>query len=119
MKRKLLIVDVESEDRTPLPPALKQQIGLLSKLSGEQFFAYGRQLDTPTKARAWLMDKRNWFPGQSWIVRWEGLVPRICENHGQKLYDEPCDMGIPEVVVVKQVSIRAGARDVEDESVVE
>ena len=118
-KRKLLIVDTTSEEDLPIDPAVKTEMGKIAKLTGEQLLSYGRDLSTVARSRAWLMDKRNWFKGHMWIIRWDGLVPRICEAHGEKLYTEPRDNGLPSHVVVRQAAIRASGKDIEEDIVVE
>lgn len=112
---------MEGEKLVPLPPTVQAQRDILAKLTGEQFTNYGRNLDTVPRAWAWLADRRNWFKGQMWIIRWDGLTPTITENHGEKLTQGPPvgDPGLAECVVVGQVSRRAGAKDIEEESVVE
>lgn len=118
-QRKLLIVDVEEKAPIPIAPAVKAEMEKIAKLTGDALQAYGRQLDNVNKARAWLMDRRNWFKGQMWIVRWDGLIPTVCENHGEKLYSEPWDNGLPETVVIGQVRRRESGRDIEEDPVVE
>lgn len=121
--RKLLIVDVEgSSVQRPQKPAVREQVHYLSTLKkgDTSWELYGKNLDTVAKARAWLMDRRNWFKGQMWIIRWDGLTPTITEKHGQELLDNPDDDGLPEVVIRHQQDVRSGAKeDTEEPSVIE
>lgn len=115
--RKLLIVDLTDDS----PAAIKviektvEQVKL-SALTGSAFAEYGRDLSTVARARAWLTDSRNWFSGQMYIIKWDGIVPKICSNQGQKLIDEPWDNGLPEVVAVGQRNIREGKREKEEDT---
>lgn len=64
--------------------------------------SFGYNLDTVTKARQWLTNPQNWFRSNLFIIKWDGLLPRISEHHGQRLINEPWDNGLPEVVVMEQ-----------------
>jgi len=128
VKRKLLIVDVEDRP-TDFSKATPQQIvriretevesRALATLTGEAFHQYGSTLFTVAKARAWLVDRRNWHLGQMFIIRWNGLRPTICETYGKKLAREWWDDGLPETVIVNQHGIREGRKELELDSVVE
>jgi len=113
MARKLLIVDVEpTRDLMKATPKELGQAavrGELAKLTGSAFVEYGRNLDTIDRARAWLTDQRNWFSGQMFIVKWDGLTPTVCASHGEKLIREYWDDGLPSVVVIHQRNVRSGA----------
>ena len=63
-------------------------------------FGYG--LDTVQKARQWLTNPQNWFKSNLFIIKWDGLLPRICEQHGQRLINEPWDDGLAHTVMVEQ-----------------
>ena len=96
MSRKMLMVD----DTTQLLELPKE------KLERE----FGLDLNTIPKARRWLTNPQNWFESQTFILRWDGLVPYICRRHGLRLLQEPWDDGIPEVVVREQMRLRSGGR---------
>lgn len=64
--------------------------------------SFGYNLDTVAKARQWLTHPQNWFRSELFILRWDGLLPRISERHGRRLINEPWDNGLPEVVVWEQ-----------------
>lgn len=68
---------------------------------------FGYNLDTVAKARQWLTHPQNWFKSTLFIIKWDGLVPRIAEHHGQRLVNEPLDNGLAEVVVTEQRKRRA------------
>jgi hypothetical protein len=57
-------------------------------------------------ARRWLTHPSNWFESELFIIKWDGLVPRISRRHGQRLLDEPWDDGLPEVVLRQQREAR-------------
>ena len=65
-------------------------------------FGLGYELDTVEKARQWLTHPSNWFKSGLFILKWDGLVPRIAETHGKRLIAEPYDDGLPSVVVFEQ-----------------
>lgn len=69
---------------------------------------FGLDLNTIPKARRWLTNPQNWFESQTFILKWDGLVPFICRRHGLRLLQEPWDDGLPEVVVREQMRLRSG-----------
>ena len=107
---KLTIVD----DGTPEIRVIKAAVQI-DKLSDD----FGRNLDTIAKARQWLTNPHNWFRGTLFILKWDGLLPTICERHGQRLIDEPHDDGLPIVVVCHQWDLRNGKKDPEFDDVEE
>ena len=94
---KITIEDVVEEKREPLQK---------DPLPEE----FGRNLDTVERARKWLTNPHNWFEGRVFILRWEGLVPKISSYHGQRLAHEVWDNGIPWVVVREQLRLKRGGR---------
>lgn len=70
--------------------------------------SFGRNLDTIEKARRWLTNPRNWFTSELFILRWDGLLPRISRRHGERLVRETWDDGLPWVVVREQRLLRGG-----------
>lgn len=99
--RRFKIVDVTSD--APVIVITKDMIEPL----GEDF---GRNLDTIKKARQWLTNPHNWHEGETFVLKWEGLLCTICKKHGRRLIDEPWDDGLPEVVVREQIRLRRGGR---------
>lgn len=73
----------------------------------------GYNLDTIEKARQWLINPQNWFKSELFILRWEGLIPKISERHGRRLIAEPWDDGLPWTVVYEQKKLRARGGAVE------
>lgn len=116
-KRKLLIVDVEEPPKPPLPSAFESERAKLSLLQGEARLDYGKNLDTVAKAYAWLTDSRNWFDGQTFIVKWDCYLPTVCSNHGSQLLMNPSDDGLARVVVVRQRELKTRPRPEEEEDV--
>jgi hypothetical protein len=67
---------------------------------------FGYNLDTIEKARKWLTNPKNWFRSELFILKWDGIVPRISEKHGQRLINEPWDDGLPWAAVYGQKMLR-------------
>lgn len=68
---------------------------------------FGYNLDTIEKARRWLTNPQNWFKSELFILKWDGLIPRISERHGRRLIAEPWDDGLPWTVVYEQKQRRS------------
>jgi hypothetical protein len=64
--------------------------------------SFGRNLDTITKARQWLTNPHNWFESELFILKWDGLLPRISRKHGMRLRTETWDDGLPWCAVFEQ-----------------
>ena len=64
--------------------------------------SFGRNLDTLEKARLWLTNPHNWHTGKLFILRWDGLIPTIMEDHARNLIKNPQDDGLPWCVVFGQ-----------------
>lgn len=77
---------------------------------------FGLSLDTVAKAREWLTNPNNWFESTVFILKWDGLLPKVSARHGQRLVDEPWDDGLAQVVVREQVRLRRGGKQEEPES---
>jgi hypothetical protein len=92
MKKRLLIVDVEEITVKPVPGSSR---GIDPK-----------NIQTISQARAWLVDPNNWFPENTRIIRWEGLVPKVSAEHGVKLLNDPKDDGLPWSVVFTQMTLK-------------
>lgn len=67
----------------------------------------GYELDTIEKARTWLTNPNNWFRSKLFILKWEGLIPRVSEEHGRRLIEEPWDDGLPWAAMHGQAQRRA------------
>lgn len=96
-KRRMLIVDVAPENQT-----VYQQNPLPRE--------FGLNLDTVAKARQWLTNPHNWFNSETFILKWDGLVPMVCRRRGERLLKEPWDDGLPIVVVAEQIRLRRGGK---------
>jgi hypothetical protein len=64
--------------------------------------SFGRNLDTLEKARLWLTNPHNWHIGKLFILKWNGLLPTVMEEHGRRLIENPQDDGLPWCVVYEQ-----------------
>ena len=64
--------------------------------------SFGRNLDTLEKARLWLTNPNNWHAGKLFILKWDGLLCTVMEEHGRRLLENPEDMGLPWAVVYGQ-----------------
>ena len=64
--------------------------------------SFGRNLDTLEKARQWLTNPHNWHLGTLAILKWNGLLCTIRQDHGERLLKEPFDGGLPWCVVTEQ-----------------
>jgi hypothetical protein len=64
--------------------------------------SFGRDLDTLEKARLWLTNPHNWHTGKLFILKWNGLLCSIMEEHGKRLLDNPQDNGLPWCAVYGQ-----------------
>ena len=64
--------------------------------------SFGRNLDTLEKARLWLTNPHNWHPGTFAILKWNGLLCSVRQDHGERLLREPWDDGLPWCVVFEQ-----------------
>lgn len=102
MPRKLLIVDMDDGAPAKFFPT-KENTPPLSE-------EFGRNLDTIAKARQWLTNPHNWLDQDSFVVKWDGLIVKIAKRHGMRLFDEPHDLGLPEVIVREQIRLRKGGR---------
>jgi hypothetical protein len=71
---------------------------------------FGRNLDSIEKARQWLTNPHNWFDSSFWIIKWDGIICKVCRRQGERLIREPNDQGLPMVVVAEQFRIRKGGR---------
>jgi hypothetical protein len=67
----------------------------------------GYNLDTIEKARAWLSDPKNWFRSELFVIKWEGLIPKISEKRAKRMLAEPWDDGMPWCVVYGQKERRS------------
>jgi hypothetical protein len=79
---------------------------------------FGRKLDTLEKARRWLTNPHNWFVGNLYVLKWDGVFPKVRADHGMRLIEETWDWDLCGVVVRQQKRIREGM-PVEVDSVVE
>jgi hypothetical protein len=59
-------------------------------------------LDTITGARAWLVDPKHWHESRLFILKWDGLLPTVMNEHGRRLIAEPWDDGLPWAVVYER-----------------
>jgi len=80
---------------------------------------FGKNLGTIARARQWLTSPHNWFEGQVYIVKWNGLIPTVCSAHGRRLLEEPWDNDLPGVVVREQNRLKAGGKQDKFEDLVE
>lgn len=64
--------------------------------------SFGRNLDTLEKARLWLTNPHNWHSSKLFILKWNGLLPTVSEEHGKRLIREHWDSGLPWCVVYGQ-----------------
>ena len=64
--------------------------------------SFGRNLDTVEKARQWLINPHNWHDSKLFILKWDGLLCTVMEEHGRRLIDNPDDMGLPWAVTFGQ-----------------
>lgn len=69
--------------------------------------AFGRNLDTLEKARLWLTNPHNWHSSKLFILKWDGLMVTVNEEHGRKLIKEPWDTGLPWCAVFMQKKRRS------------
>jgi hypothetical protein len=67
----------------------------------------GYNLDTIEKARAWLTHPSNWLTSKLFILKWDGLIPKVSKEHGERLIAETWDDGLPWCVVIGQRDRRA------------
>lgn len=70
----------------------------------------GRNLNTIEDARRWLLHPSNWLDSQFWIIRWDGIVPKIRESRAKELIAQPHDTGLFEVVVIEQRRMKNRAK---------
>jgi len=101
-KRRFIIVDVDDGKAAKFFPTKENT----PPLSDE----FGRNLDTIAKARQWLINPHNWLDQDSFVVKWDGLIVKICRRHGIRLFEEPNDLGLPEVIVREQIRLRKGGK---------
>ena len=62
----------------------------------------GRNLETIADARRWLMHPSNWIESWFYIIRWDGIVPKIRKQRALELLKQPEDTGIFIVAVQEQ-----------------
>lgn len=62
----------------------------------------GRNLDTLEKARLWLTNPQHWHKTRLFILKWDGLLCTVNEEHGRRLLENPQDDGLPWCVVYEQ-----------------
>lgn len=69
--------------------------------------SFGRNLDTLEKARLWLTNPHNWHSSRLFILKWNGLLCSVSQEHGERLIREPEDNGLPWCVVIGQHTRRS------------
>ena len=79
-------------------PSKKDEVQNMEKLTE----SFGRNLDTLEKARQWLTNPHNWHDSKLFILKWDGLLCTVMEEHGRKLIENPNDMGLPWAVMYGQ-----------------
>lgn len=100
---RLLFVPLDEEELMPPGPPPPVELG--------------RELKTIDDARRWLTHPSNWVDTDFFVFVWDGLTPRICRKHGQRLLREPWDTGLLEVAITQQARRRLGGRDEEKEPI--
>ncbi len=96
--RELVVVDCTEGDRKEQPT--RANIEPLPE-------SFGRNLDTLEKARLWLTNPHNWHRTRLFILKWNGLLCTVDEEHGRCLLENPQDDGLPWCVVYGQKKRRA------------
>jgi hypothetical protein len=67
---------------------------------------FGKNLNTVEDARKWLTNPHNWHSSNLFVIKWNGLLCTVNERFGQRLIDEPNDIGLLNVVVIDQIRIK-------------
>jgi hypothetical protein len=81
---------------------------------------FGKNLSTIEDARKWLTNPHNWHSSNLFVIKWDGLLCTVNERFGQRLIDEPNDIGLLNVAVIDQIRIkRYGKCDDESSSMEE
>ena len=64
--------------------------------------SFGRNLDTIAKARQWLCNPHNWHHSNLFILKWNGLLCTVDRRHGERVWRETWDDGLPWAVCYEQ-----------------
>lgn len=97
---------MENESKLTILDQVNNPQNIVPEPTEELPDSFGYGLDTVEKARRWITNPKNWFKSELFILRWDGLLPRVCERHGKRLLNEPWDNGLAELVVMEQANRR-------------
>jgi len=75
----------------------------------------GKNLNNIEDAKTWLLHPSNWIDSRLWIIKWDGIVPKIARHQALKLIEEPGDDAIFQVVVRHQSSLKSRGKKRDDE----
>ncbi len=89
------IIDYLDEGQVVKEPPTKRNTDPLPE-------SFGRNLDTLEKARLWLTNPHNWHTSKLFILKWNGLLCTVNEEHGRRLIEETWDDGLPWCVAYGQ-----------------
>jgi hypothetical protein len=80
---------------------------------------FGKNLNTIDDAKKWLTNPHNWHTSNLFVIKWNGLLCTVNERFGQRLVDEPNDIGLLKVVVTEQLRIKRYGKCEDDVQVTE
>lgn len=70
----------------------------------------GKNLTTVADARRWLLHPSNWIDSSFWIVKWDGVIPKLTRRIALERLANPSDNGIFEVIVIEQHRMKTRAK---------